>query len=114
MGAAIEKPFTEVGRDIVGAKKEELIQIYAAYINEYNHPEPIPLVRGNDPYLAAEYVAVPPDSISKALTAAAVGQLAGQMLPIVQKEILGMSSSRLQTRRTIRSANMRSWRTMAL
>eukprot|EP00419_Tripos_fusus_P090351 CAMPEP_0172855676 /NCGR_PEP_ID=MMETSP1075-20121228/62265_1 /TAXON_ID=2916 /ORGANISM="Ceratium fusus, Strain PA161109" /LENGTH=318 /DNA_ID=CAMNT_0013702687 /DNA_START=56 /DNA_END=1012 /DNA_ORIENTATION=+ len=84
---AIEKPFTEVGRDIVERKKTDLIGIYAAYINQYNHSDPVSLVRGADPYGAAEYQAVPPDSISKALTDVALQPLAEQMLPIVQSEI---------------------------
>jgi hypothetical protein len=85
--AKVEKPFSEVGRDIVSKKQNELVEIYAQYINQYDHPDPISLVRGVDPYEDAQYKAVPPDSISKALTEAARAELAEKMLPIVQPAI---------------------------
>merc|ERR1719188_2142414 len=73
---AIEKPFTEVGRDIVKAKEEEIVKIFVAYINGYNFPKAFDLVRGDDPA-----------AISTNLTVAMVKPLAQQLLPIVQTEI---------------------------
>lgn len=74
--AAVEKPFTEVGRDIVKAKEKEITDIFVAYINGYDFQNAFALVRGNQT-----------DAISTALTVAMVQPLAKQLLPIVQSEI---------------------------
>lgn len=73
---AIEKPFTEVGRDIVEAKKDKIVEIFVAYINNYEFKNAYTLVRdkGNN-------------AISMHLTVAMVKPLANQLLPIVQEEI---------------------------
>merc|ERR1712085_105707 len=73
---AIEKPFTEVGRDIVKAKETEIVAIFVKYINGYDFPNAFQLVRG-----------AKTDAISTTMTVAMVQPLAKQLLPIVQAEI---------------------------
>jgi len=73
---AIQKPFTEVGRDIIKAKEKEVTDIFIAYINGWDFPNAFNLVRGGQA-----------DAISVALTVAMVQPLAKQLLPIVQAEI---------------------------
>merc|ERR1719188_221799 len=73
---AIQKPFTEVGRDIVKAKEKEIVDIFVVYINNYEFPKAFDLVHGADT-----------GAISTCLTVAMVQPLAKQLLPIVQAEI---------------------------
>lgn len=73
---AIQKPFTEVGRDIVKAKEDDIVKIFVAYINNYNFPEAFKLVREGSA-----------DAISTNMTVAMVQPLAKSLLPIVQAEI---------------------------
>lgn len=84
---AIEDPFTKVGKDILAAKEEELLKVYAEYINKYKFDNPTQLVRGEEPYGPEQYQACPGDSISKALSDASVEALAAELLPIVQPAI---------------------------
>jgi len=73
---AIEKPFTEVGRDIVKAKEKEIVDIFVKYINGFDFPNAFNLIRAGGS-----------DSISTTMTVAMVQPLAKQLLPIVQAEI---------------------------
>lgn len=73
---AIQKPFTEVGRDIVKAKESEIVDIFVNYINKYEFPGAFALCREKSN-----------DAISTTLTVAMVQPLAKQLLPIVQAEI---------------------------
>jgi len=73
---AIEKPFTEVGRDIVKAKEKEIVDIFVKYINGFDFPNAFSLVRGKKT-----------DAISTTMTVAMVQPLAKELLPIVQAEI---------------------------
>jgi len=73
---AIEKPFTEVGRDIVKAKEKEIVDIFVKYINGFDFPNAFSLVRGKQT-----------DAISTTMTVAMVQPLAKELLPIVQAEI---------------------------
>lgn len=73
---AIQKPFTEVGRDIVKAKQPEIVEIFVQYINKWKFPEAYKLCRGQKG-----------DAISLHMTVAMVKPLANALLPIVQTEI---------------------------
>lgn len=85
--AAIEKPFTEVGKDIVSNKYNEILQVYADFINNYKFADSRALCRGAEPYGPDEYAACAGDAISASLCAASVQDLAKLLLPIVQSEI---------------------------
>jgi len=84
---AIQKPFTDVGKDLVNTKYNDILKVYADFINNYKFADSLALCRGAEPFGPDEYNACAGDAISSSLTAASVQDLAKLMLPIVQTEI---------------------------
>merc|ERR1712050_167235 len=73
---AVQKPFTEVGRDIVIAKHDDILNVYLKYINDLKVKDAVKLVRGDVG-----------NAISINLLTDMVRDLAKLLLPIVQEEI---------------------------
>mmetsp|Transcript_37089 Transcript_37089/g.106086 ORF Transcript_37089/g.106086 Transcript_37089/m.106086 type:complete len:320 (+) Transcript_37089:36-995(+) len=84
---AIEKPFSEVGKDIVKEKHNDILGVFSDYINKQPLPDVVKLCRGEPPHGIDEYAACPGNSISAALTSAAVVDLAKPLLAVTQDEI---------------------------
>jgi hypothetical protein len=63
----LEKPFLEVGQDVIEKRKEDLYNILLAYINSFKFADPLKICRGDAPWSKEQYEAVPGDLISKTL-----------------------------------------------
>jgi len=86
----VEKPFTTVGQEIVDAKKNEIKEAFVNFINGLD-PEgsgkAIELVRGQEPWGAAEYAAVPSGAVTDFLCRVQAEEITTLLQGIVDEEI---------------------------
>jgi len=85
---AFETPFRTIARDIIGKKKEEMINIYISFILGYEFVDPLKMIRGDNPADPVEsYPRAKKDGISSWLARAAGKQIAKKIHPVAEEEI---------------------------
>jgi len=87
---AVEKPFTEVGKEVAGEKKEQMQKVFENYIANLplqSSGQAIKLVRGEDPQNDAAYRAVPGSALSDYLCRKSAKNLVQQLLPVCEEAI---------------------------
>lgn len=87
LGADLERPFQTVAQDVVTKKKDELYNIFVAYINGFVFTDPVKICRGDAPWNAENYNKVAGDTISRTLCSLAQKDLCDKIKPVVQVAI---------------------------
>lgn len=93
-----EKPFTTVGKEITGPKKQELLEVYYKYIETIDVLDPTAVVRGIATETVVkgkpakrwgpeEYAAVRPSGLSEYFNKISKQELEKQLLPVVAEGI---------------------------
>jgi len=88
---AFEAPFTTIGKEITGAKKDALFKVYEDYIETINVTDPTQVVRGvknaKGLWGAEEYDAVRPSGLSEYFNKISKEDLEAKLLPVVDEEV---------------------------